>query len=160
MDAPRQLAQLGERLLELLEGGVEELRAFGIGRFGAGEAQLQGERHQLLLGAVVEIALQAPALGVGDLDDAGARIAQLIEPGSQVGAQALVLELEHGGRAGRLDDVGVGQIGAVDDRRDQLAVVLDGRPDPARCRRRRDLNLVPLVVDEDLALGQPVGDRE
>ena len=133
---------------------------FGIGRLAAGEAQLQGERHQLLLGAVVEVPLQPPALGVGDLDDAGARIAQLVEPGAQVGPQALVLELQHGGGAGRLDDVGVGQVGAVDDGRDQLAVVLDRRPDPARCRCGGYLHLVPLAVDEDLALGQPVDDGQ
>ena len=41
-------------------------------------AQLQRERHEPLLGAVVQVALQPPALGVAGLDDAGARARELV----------------------------------------------------------------------------------
>ena len=41
-------------------------------------AQLERERDELLLGAVVEVALDPPARGVGRLDDAQARDAQLL----------------------------------------------------------------------------------
>ncbi len=42
------------------------------------EAQLQGERDEALLGAVVEVALQPPALGVARFDDARARGRELV----------------------------------------------------------------------------------
>jgi hypothetical protein len=75
-----QLAQLLERVLELLARGGQ----VGAGTVGIGleapldHAQLERERHEPLLGAVVEIALQAPALGVAGLDDAGARARELL----------------------------------------------------------------------------------
>jgi hypothetical protein len=40
-------------------------------------AQRQGERDEALLCAVVEVALDAAALGVGGLDDARAGVAQI-----------------------------------------------------------------------------------
>ena len=42
------------------------------------KAQLQRERHEPLLGAVVQVALQPPALGVAGLHDARARARELL----------------------------------------------------------------------------------
>ena len=49
------------------------------------------ERDEPLLGAVVQVALQPPALGSAGLDDPRARGAQLLDARAQLGLQALVL---------------------------------------------------------------------
>ena len=72
------------------------------------QPQVERERHELLLGAVVEVALDAPARGVGGLDDAHARDAQLLDARAQVGLQALVVERERGRRGRRVDELGPG----------------------------------------------------
>lgn len=74
VDATRQLAQLGERLGKLLGGCIEQLLGRGGLRADAGarKPQRQRQRHEPLLGPVMEVALEAAALGVGGLDDAGA----------------------------------------------------------------------------------------
>ena len=72
VDAAGQLAQLGGRLVELLHRLVEQLggrRRVGV-ELVAGQAQVHGQRHQPLLGAVVEVALDPAPLGVAGLDDA------------------------------------------------------------------------------------------
>ncbi len=80
MDAAGQLAQLLERVLELLPGGGQ----VGAGALGIGleapldHAQLQRERHEPLLGAVVEVALQTAALGVAGLHDARPGACELV----------------------------------------------------------------------------------
>ena len=80
MDAAGQLAQLLERVLELLASRGQVLAGTaGIGlEAPLDHAQLQRERHEPLLGAVVEIALQPPALGVAGLHDARARASELV----------------------------------------------------------------------------------
>ena len=60
----------------------------------AREPDADRERHEALLGAVVEVALEPAALGVGGRDDARARAAQLLELGAARRVQALVLERE------------------------------------------------------------------
>jgi len=65
MEAARELAQLGERQGELLARGRDEVLA----RLVAGDAvlqepELERDPDETLLGAVVEVALQPPALGV------------------------------------------------------------------------------------------------
>jgi hypothetical protein len=54
--------------------------------------ELQRERHEARLGAVVEVALEPPALRVARLDEPRARAAQFLDPGPQLGREALVLE--------------------------------------------------------------------
>ena len=56
-------------------------------RLALGQPQGQRERHQPLLRTVVEVALQAPALGVGRLDHARPRAAQLVHLGVQRGVE-------------------------------------------------------------------------
>ena len=80
MDAARQLAQLVERAGELGLGLLEQPG----NRFGAalqralGEAQLQRERDEALLRAVVQVALQPAALGIARAHDARAGGGELV----------------------------------------------------------------------------------
>ena len=62
-----RLLEVGGDLVEHLLGGV----GVGVGEL-AGEACAHRERDQVLLRAVVEVALDPAPLEVGGLDDAGA----------------------------------------------------------------------------------------
>ena len=100
VDAAGQLAQLGGRRRELGHRLVEQLAGHlrvGV-ELAARQAQVHGERHQPLLGAVVEVALDPAPLGVAGVDDAGARGAQLLDLGAQLGLQPLVLQGERAAR--------------------------------------------------------------
>ena len=73
MQTRRELAQLLQRRGQLLLRRVEQPRLVGVGREVHGEeAELDREGDELLLGAVVQVALEPPALGVAGADDAGA----------------------------------------------------------------------------------------
>ena len=82
MDAAGELAQLLQRLGQLVARGAHEL--LGLLRVATDLApdqrELQRERDQPLLGAVVQVALDAAPLGVGRGDDALAGGLQLGEP--------------------------------------------------------------------------------
>ena len=92
----------------------------------AGEPQRQRERDEVLLGAVVEVALDPAARVVAGGDQPGARGAQLLVAGAQLGVEALVAQREPGRRAGRAHELGLlEQRGVVDDRGDRRAVVVD-----------------------------------
>ena len=161
MDAARQLAQLGERGGELVGDRVDGLggRLVAV-ELGLQQPQVQRQRDELLLGAVVEVALDPPAGVVGGLDDAHARDPQLLHAGAQVGLQPLVVDRQRGAGGGGVDELGPGvELGVVDDRGDAAAVALDRGP-RAPGAGLGQLHPVPELVDEDAALGQPVGDRE
>ena len=153
MDAAGELAQLVEALPHLVDRRVDERRrGRSVLEAGAAQAQVERERDEPRLRAVVEVALEPAALGVAGLDDPRARRAQLDDVGAQLGVEALVLEQERGRRAGRAHRLGVlGQRAVVDDRGDVTAVALD----------LRDLWLAPRPpsgaggVDVALLLGQP-----
>ena len=70
VDAPDEVAQLGEGRLGLVVGvGHERLGLLGVGVEAlAGPAEVHGERDEPLLGAVVQVALDAAALGLGAVD--------------------------------------------------------------------------------------------
>ena len=80
MDAAGELAKLLERVPELVRGRPEQ--PLGLVRrrlqLALGQPQRQRERHEPLLGAVVQVALQAPALDARRLDEARAGAAQLL----------------------------------------------------------------------------------
>ena len=80
MDAAGQLAQLVEPLGELLLRRGQELARRGrvLLERRADHAQVERDRHEPLLRAVVEVALEPPALGVAGLDDARARGGELL----------------------------------------------------------------------------------
>ena len=87
-----------------------------------------GERDEPLLRAVVQVALEPPALGVAGRDDPLARRLQLGEPRLGLRVQALVLERDRRRGADRLDQLGVVvERGVVDERGDLAAVALDRR---------------------------------
>ena len=67
--------------------------------------QLERERHELLLRAVVQVALDPPARGVAGLHDPQPRHAQLLHARLQVGLQALVVDRQRGRRGRRLDQL-------------------------------------------------------
>ena len=140
VDALGELAQLAQRVGERRARLVEQRT--GGGRVAVeprvGEPERHRDRHQPLLRAVVQVALDPPPLGLRGLDDPRARRAQLLEPGAQLGLQALVLEREPGRRAGRGDELGlVGQRRVVDERRDPPALAPDLRHGPLGAVRQR-----------------------
>ena len=69
-----QRPQLGDRTLHVGFDLVDHRhRVIGIVLDGVvREAQLDGQRHEVLLGAVVQVALELAALGITRSDDAGA----------------------------------------------------------------------------------------
>ena len=67
--------------------------------------QVERERDELLLRAVVEVALDPPPRRVARLDDPQPRDPQLLHARLQVGLQALVVDRQRGGRRGRLDEL-------------------------------------------------------
>ena len=112
--------------------GVPAVRAEPVARHPEGER----ERHEPLLRAVVEVALEPAALAPADLDEPRARRAHLLHLGAQLRLEALVLERQRGGRAGLAHALGVVQQGrVVDDRGDPPPVAVDlgdGLPVSAR----------------------------
>ena len=154
MDAAGELAQLGQRGRQSLRQVVDRR----ILQPHPQHAQLQRERDELLLGAVVQVALDPAARRVAGLHDPQARHAQLLHARLQVGLQTLVVERQRSGRGGGRDQLrGRVERGVVDDRGDAPAVAVDRGPGPARARLgQRDR--VPGLIHEALAVGQPVDD--
>ena len=122
----------------------------------ARQLELERERDEPRLGAVVEVAFEAPALGVAGLDEPRAGRAQVLYASPQLGRQALVLE-----RQGRGGARGAGEVGLLVQRRvvhdcgDPPALQLHGRPtllgEPERTAG---------CVHEALRLGQPIGELD
>ena len=106
----------------------------------------------------MQVALDLAPRVVGGLHDPAARVAQLLQPRAQIGLQTLVVERQRGGRRGGVDELGRGvQLGVVDDRRHAVALALDRRPRAAGAGDRQ-VDGVAALVDEHLAVRQPVGD--
>ena len=73
MDAAGQLAQLLDAGGELAERGLEHPRQLAVrGRLALCEPEMKRNPGEAALRAVVQIALEPPALGVADGDEAGA----------------------------------------------------------------------------------------
>src|SRR6476646_12277311 len=73
MQPARQLAQLAERRVQVLDAASERCRGGRLGR-SRDEPQRQRKGDKTLLGAIVEIALDPAASVIGGLDDARARL--------------------------------------------------------------------------------------
>ena len=103
MNPPGELAQLGDRLLDLVLCARERVR---VGRVTTGgrEPERERERDEPLLSAVVEVALESPPLGVGGGNEPDARCPHLRELRPHLGRQALVLEHEPCSRANGLHE--------------------------------------------------------
>src|SRR4029453_419699 len=116
VDAPGELAQLGDGQPQLLGRLVERRRQLPVGAgrdLRAGDPEGERQIHQPLLGAVVQVALDPAALGVAELDDAGPGGADLLELGPDLGLEALVLDRQAGGGGDRLDQLGLVVEGCV-----------------------------------------------
>ena len=142
MDAARELAQLAQR------GGSSSRarssrRAADVGvalQLALGQAELERQGDEPLLGAVVQVALEAAALEGRDVEQPGAGTLELLDAGPQLGLQALVVERQAGGPGDHADELGLlDQRLLVDDGADERAVALparagpdlgDGAPDP------------------------------
>ena len=124
------------------------------------QPQVERERDELLLGAVVEVALDrrrawsaASTMRTRETRSSSTRARRSAFSRSLSIASAAPA-------AAALDELRPGvELGVVDDRRDAAAVALDRGPRAARAGlgQRRP---VAGLVDEDPALGQPVGDRQ
>ena len=130
MDAAGQLAQLLERVGELLLRGAEQaLRRGGVlVQAALREAERQGEGDEPLLGAVVQVALEPPALGRAGLHQPRARGVQLLHAGAELRLEPLVLQRQpgrarHGGQQAGV----VAQVARVQDGADAAAVAADLR---------------------------------
>ena len=120
------------------------------------QLELQGQRHQPRLRAVVQVALEPPPLGVARLHQPRPRGAQLLDPRPQLGLQALVLERQRRRRARRAHELRLlVQRGIVGDRGDPPPLDLDLRPP-----RARHGHGVPERVHVARGLRQPVGQRQ
>ena len=129
MDAARQLAQLAERLAQLLAGAVEQRGGGGgvVLELGAGQLHLQRERDEALLRAVVQVALQAAALGQAEGRDRSRATPAARRPGRAArpaGARSRA-PARPPRRPARIELGVVGERRAVDDRGDRLAVAQD-----------------------------------
>ena len=102
VDPPRQLAQLLDRELGLLPRLRHQLgRARRIARDPRlREPEREGHGDEPLLGAVVEIALDAPALLVRGGEDALPGVAQIVDPRAQLRAHAATREIRRGSGSG------------------------------------------------------------
>ena len=123
----------------------------------ARELQLDHQRDQPLLRAVVQVAAEPPALGVAGLDQPRAGRAQRLQPRAQLDLEPRVLERERGGRGRVAQQLRrLAQRGVVDERADAAALVVD----LASARGRRRLGGAVAVAVDVAAVGQPVGDLQ
>ena len=158
MDAVREGAQLVER--------GEDLRASArtaVRRSERGERDR--ERDQPLLRAVVQVALEAPALGVADLDDARARRRQLVRAGRADAREAACSSASRRRAPPRRGARAHAQAHGVAQLRERLAAARHGGdPAPAggrapagrrrrrRCRRLRE-------HDDEVGIAGALGER-
>ena len=129
VDAVRERPQLLERLVDLVLELAQALdAALGIPPDDLlRQLELDPQRDEPLLGAVVQVALDPAPLVLGAGRDAGARELELAHRRLGLGGQPLVLEHHGGHRGARLEQLGpLEQPFVVDDRGHHLAV--DGGP--------------------------------
>jgi hypothetical protein len=86
--------------VQLLEAGVRILPHELLGQL-----HLDAQRHEPLLRAVMQVALDPPPLPVGGREDAGARFPHVVQRRLDLRDEALVLERDPGIGRGRVDQV-------------------------------------------------------
>ena len=123
------------------------------GRFGRRllrDLEPHRERDKALLGAIVEVALDAPPLRIGRLHDAHPRGTHLLELGAHLGGQPLVLERESGRIADRFDEPRILDLDqrVMDEDAEQLVAALEPRH---RARRVTDRQVDRLPGRIDVA---------
>ena len=125
----RDLAQLLERGRDLAPRLTEPRARIRVAvQLLFEQAQLERERDQPLLRAVVQVALEPLALLLTSVDDPRARALELFQASSQLGVQPGVLECDAGRRADRVEQLGlVTQRRVVQQRRHAHPVSVDQR---------------------------------
>ena len=93
MNSPGELAQLGDRLLDLVLRARQHIHIVRV-TAGSREAECDGEGDESLLRPVVEVALESAPLGICRGDEPDARCPHLGELRAHLGRQTLVLEHE------------------------------------------------------------------
>src|SRR3954451_24356666 len=161
MEAPRNGAKLVERDSDLLPRLIETRASVLIARdLLLEQAELERERDQALLGAVVQVALQSLPLPLSGLDHASARSLQLLQMRLLFGLQACILERNAGCRRYRAQQLGlVVEDRIVDKRGDGLSVPVD---QGCRVERRlvRELDRLTFEIRVGSKLGKPVDERQ
>ena len=153
---PRAGVRFVDRVLQLgIDLGELRVEPRGVAVAAvAREPHGQPEPEQCLLRAVVEVALDPAALGVGRRHEPRARLPHLEQSRAQLGLQARVLQREPRRRGHRLEQLGVlEQRRVVDQGGERLVVVVQYRDAPARVVGQHDGRTVG--VDVTLAVGQP-----
>ena len=160
MDPERQVAQLHEGGLRFIGCPIEaasDFRVAGLAEFGPGDPQLEAQRDEPLLGAVMEVALDPPALEIPGLDDPCARGADLLELRFDLGRQPIVLDRQPHGAGNRGDQARLlEEDRVVDDRGLPDAVPLEHRDGLARAVFGQ-LHRLAGRIDEPILAGRPVG---
>ena len=122
-------AQLLDRDLELVSRRREELVDLGVGlhaELSLSAPELERQRHEALLRAVMEISLDPPALLVRRGDDARARLLDGVELRPDLGMEAGVHEREARRGGDRLDELRlIAKRRVVDEHGQRLVLVLD-----------------------------------
>ena len=158
MDPAREVAQLGEREIDLALRDVQLRPRIRVGQAALEQLQVERQRHQPLLGAVVQVALEALALLLPLLDHPRTRAAHLLQARAQVDVQLRVLERDSGGSRHRGEQLRlVQQRPVVHQRSDMTALTVD------QCRRLlsvavRQADEPPVEVSVRPVLRQPVGE--
>jgi hypothetical protein len=154
MHPARQLAELLDRDLQLGDGVGEHTLELGIAlrQLTLCDAQLERQRHEPLLGPIVQVALDPATLLVAGGDDPAPRLLHLVELRANVCLQPGVVQRKPRGGARRLDQAGV-QLGVVHDRGD---VVEPGDRAAVRGQVGRSTGF----VDVDAPHRQPVGNLQ
>ena len=147
VDAVRELAQLLDRDLELVGRRREQLVDLGVcfrAELALRAPELERQRHEPLLRAVMEIALDPAALLVRRGDDARPRLLHRLELRPDLGMEARVHEREARRGGDRLDELRLlAQRRVVDEHGQRLALVLDPGHRARRARPREPRAPVP-----------------
>ena len=138
-DAVGECAEVLERRPQVLLRLVQPRCSAASTPLGLHELQVERQRGEALLGAVVQVLLEPPALGVARRDDEGARRAQLAQPRGELGGERLVLEREPGRLGQRAGERRiVEQPGTVTRDGKRASLGHQARVLAPRCRRQRD----------------------
>ena len=116
------------------EASISSAASSGVARDPVSrQAQVDAERHQPLLSAVVEVSLEPPPLVVSGVTMREREARSSSTVARKLRVQPLILECERCGGADCLHEVAlVGEVGVVDDRGDPPSLMLDGGDDLSR----------------------------
>ena len=160
IDAAGDVPQLGQRRRHLLLRPPQPMPGRVVAGRVAEQAQLQRQRDQALLGAVVQVALQPLPLLPARLDHPLAGSVQILQPGPELGAQPPVLQGDPRRRGQRLDQLGLLLPGAVEGQRRHRLGVAVHHPYGLAVAQLRQRGRPALLVGPRVELGQPVGQTQ